>query len=175
MFRNSRNDGEITKTIHKNIEKNYQQLMETFENCFDIVKRRLTNIEGRKVIVTFSDGLVTKDSIAENVIRPFLGFSFDKEGFSPRNLEDLKEKLLTAVDIKPEADFQKAVTKCLSGDTVVFVDGYDQALVIQTRGWPNRGFPSRIPSRPCAGQRRGLQKRCCLTSPCCGARSVPPS
>ncbi len=156
MLRNSRNDGEITKTIHKNIEKNYQQLMETFENCFDIVKRRLTNIEGRKVIVTFSDGLVTKDSIAENVIRPFLGFSFDKEGFSPRNLEDLKEKLLTAVDIKPEADFQKAVTKCLSGDTVVFVDGYDQALIIQTRGWPNRGIPKPYTQQAVRGPKEGF-------------------
>lgn len=39
---------------------------------------------------------------------------------------------------------------------MVFVDGYDQALIIQTRGWPNRGISKPDTQQSVRGPKEGF-------------------
>ena len=40
-----------------------------------------------------------------------------------------------------ETDFDNLFTSILLGDTVIFAEGVNKALVASTKGWPTRGVP----------------------------------
>ena len=122
--------------MRTNIAKVKKKLDEIFQGCFDVGRREITTLDGRSAIVMFIDGLVNKETIQNDVIRPLLGFSFDSQiRPSADNLNELKAALLSPVDVRMQKDFDSAVMAWLSGDTVLFVDGMEGSLVIQTRGW----------------------------------------
>ena len=143
--------------MRTNIDKVRKQLDDMFEGCFDIGRREIRTIDGRDAIVMFIDGLVNKDTIQNDVIRPLLGFSFDAQDRpSAENLRELKEKLLSPVDVKLEPDFDAAITACLSGDTALFIDKMSGCLVIQTRGWNSRGISPAQTEQTVRGPKEGF-------------------
>ena len=107
--------------ISENIDELYEQLGDIFSNCFDIVRRELTDVDGRRAILVFSDGLVNKDTIQDNVIRPLLGFSFDVAEKRVANIADMRLRLLSPVDVKSEPSLRQAVQMVLYGDTALFI------------------------------------------------------
>lgn len=126
--------------VFPDIRKMQSYLKDTFKDCFDVVMRQLTDINGRKVIVMFIDGLVDKESIQDNVISPFLGFALHVSELKIKNIDDISKRLLTPVDIKAKENLLEIIQNFLSGDTAVFIDGSKEALIIQTRKWPSRSI-----------------------------------
>ena len=112
----------MKKEINANLRETETQLRKIFEKSFDAVIRTAESIDGRGILLLFFDGLVDKDLIHETVLAPFLGFSMTVDAGELRNLEEIRRRLLTSVDISPSADFEDVLTHVLSGDTAVFVD-----------------------------------------------------
>ena len=143
--------------MRTNIAKVKKKLDEIFQGCFDVGRREITTLDGRSAIVMFIDGLVNKETIQNDVIRPLLGFSFDSQiRPSADNLNELKAALLSPVDVRMQKDFDSAVMACLSGDTVLFGDGMEGSLVIQTRGWNSRGISSPETEQTVRGPKEGF-------------------
>ena len=142
--------------ISSDIEANWNYLNETFENCFDVVKRRILDANKRAAVILFVDGLSDKDMIQQSVVSPLLGFAIDVKKLRIKNIDDLREKLVSSVDVKIETDMQKTVKQCLSGDAVVFVDGANEALIIQTRKWQSRSISPPEIQRSVRGSREGF-------------------
>ncbi|MBQ9941866.1 MAG: spore germination protein, partial [Christensenellaceae bacterium] len=128
------------KRVSKSVAENRRRLEAIFGGSFDMVMRPLVATSGQAILVVFSDGLVNKTVVAEDIVRPFLGYSFVRGEFCPQELESIRRQLLSAVDIKPEPLLEQAAGRCLQGDTAVFIEGFDRALIIQTRGWQSRGI-----------------------------------
>ena len=142
--------------ISRKSDENLERLNEIFSGCFDIVRRELTDINGKKVIVVFSDGLVNKEQIQQFVLSPLLGFALREKNGAIENLEDIQKKLLSAADVKPERDMDEAVKKCLSGDTALFVEGATECLIVQTRGWQSRGIAEPSTQKSIRGPKEGF-------------------
>lgn len=142
--------------ISENIDELYEQLGDIFSNCFDIVRRELTDVDGRRAILVFSDGLVNKDTIQDNVIRPLLGFSFDVAEKRVANIADMRLRLLSPVDVKSEHSLRQAVQMVLYGDTALFIEGASECLVVQTRGWQSRGISKPDTQQSVRGPKEGF-------------------
>lgn len=125
--------------ILKDITQTENRLKKLFVNNFDVVIRKAENICREKMILLFFDGLVDKELIYDTVLAPLLGFALSIDAGEIQNLREIQERLLTSLDISATEDFDHAITAALSGDTVVFVENAAEAIVIQTRKWPNRG------------------------------------
>ena len=96
--------------MRTNIAKVKKKLYEIFQGCFDVGRREITTLDGRSAIVMFIDGLVNKETIQNDVIRPLLGFSFDSQiRPSADNLNELKAALLSPVDVRMQKDFDYGV------------------------------------------------------------------
>jgi len=54
-------------------------------------------------------------------------------------LRRIRETLLPGSKVTPAGTFKDVISDILSGNSVLFVDGLDTALVIETRGWASRG------------------------------------
>lgn len=131
----------MTKKIDPDITVVSAQLDALFEKCFDAVRRSAVSINRRRFTLLFFDGLADKELIHETVLAPMLGFSLTVDAGHIRDLDEIRSRLLTVVDVSVTADFDDAVLHALCGDTLLFVDGAEEAMVVQTRKWQSRGIP----------------------------------
>jgi spore germination protein KA/spore germination protein len=117
-------DASLSADIKANIES-VRQVLKVFD---DLVVRNFTigpAETGMKAAVLFIDGMVSKESISDFVIK-YLA--------SPQNdrIQPSIQELETAHDLR------QVIRNILSGNTVMFVAGKSKAYLISTRGWEKR-------------------------------------
>lgn len=125
-------DHKMKGRISKNLELNIAYLEAVFSDCNDIVKKKF-NVGKRKntgMYVIYTDGLAKADMIQENVLEPLL-----KEPLQPLK-ESVTSWVIESADRKMIATMDEAVTAVLSGDTVLFFDGMEQAIFISSKFFP---------------------------------------
>ena len=129
--------------ISKDIEKNYERVKKLFAKSEDVTIRRFTMGKGKvKVFALFVDGMINKKLVDDDILKPLIlkTRSIDPSKEKIKNIYNwVKEKVLTADQVKETNDFKEGVGAALSGDTAIFIDGYNRALLASTRGWEERG------------------------------------
>lgn len=144
----------------ENLEKNLNTLKEIFKDCDDVVYRTFkVGVEQKnKLAVIFIDGLVDKDTIHDNVLRPLMQEARDKEPEKVRKglFELVKEGNVSVGEIKEISTLKEAVEGVLVGDTVLLVDGYEKIIIIGSRGAPARGIDQSESETLIRGPRDGL-------------------
>lgn len=116
-------------------QKNYEMLNIALraDKSFDLVSRKIT-INGRKSCMFFIDGLV-KDEIMEKIMEFF--FSVNDESFM-KNAETFSENCVPYVEVDVIKVVEKIAANVLSGMTALIVDGFDSAIMIDSRTYPQR-------------------------------------
>ncbi len=134
--------------INTNLEENIKYLDEVYKDCGDYVSRKLKlgNKEKITVYLSYIDMLTNLEMIRESILRWIMRNAelvSDNNGKLLENIFDsLKESGLTTADLKEINNFEDINLSILSGDTLLFVDGYDKAISVSTKGFPNRGIQS---------------------------------
>jgi spore germination protein len=127
-------DHKIQGTISKELQQNVRYIESVMVDCADLVKKEFS--VGRRhhipVYVAYMDGLVNVSLIQESVIRPLLL----EKAVSARELDGW---VIQSADRKWISTMDEAFNGILSGNTVVFMEGEDQAIQISTKLPPNRG------------------------------------
>ncbi|MDQ9822371.1 spore germination protein, partial [Acinetobacter sp. 163] len=54
-------------------------------------------------------------------------------------MEFVSENSLGIADVQKLPDMEKVITALLAGNVVFFLDGYNQAMKISSKGYPNMG------------------------------------
>ncbi len=133
--------------MYSSLDENIKYLENTFANCGDIVKRKFpigVNKENY-MYITYIDMLVDRALIEMRILDKLIfGIKIVKPSIS-----EVKNDLFNALyeggfptaDLKEVTSFEEINIAILSGDTVLFLDGYNKGIVVSTKGWPNRGIP----------------------------------
>lgn len=121
--------------LRNEFDVNYQLLEKSMRasQSFDLVCRRI-NIKGRKSCLFFIDGLV-KDEVMEKIMEFF--FSVNDESF----MEDaytFSESCVPYVEVDVIKDIEAITVSVLSGMTALLIDGFDSAIMIDSRTYPQR-------------------------------------
>ncbi|MGN0435279.1 MAG: spore germination protein [Wujia sp.] len=134
-------DNKIKKNISGSIEDNIKVLKQLFDKCGDVVQKTflLSRSEGPvKPHIIYIDGLTDNGMVEETLIKPL---SYEWRDGSAKNIFDsILYREAQTVDIKREKSLDRAVHSVLKGDTAIFVDGYNEALVMSTKKLPLRGI-----------------------------------
>jgi spore germination protein len=134
--------------IDKSLEKNIKTLDEIFKDIGDYTNRKFPVGVNKDiwVYVAYIDMLVNRDVMDDRILNPLMVFAHQsppKEDLLKENpIKALMDSGIVTADVKEEDDLQAAIDSILSGDTVLFMEGSSSALVVATRGWPNRGIPT---------------------------------
>lgn len=133
-------------SVNKNLEENIIVLESVFEDCDDLVKRKM-NIginNDIKLYIMYADVVVDRHSIEESLLLPLINILREKKVSDFKNMDEYFRYAintgLMSVDVKVENNLNVAVNSVMSGDTVIFFDKVKFFVSIQTRGWPNRGI-----------------------------------
>ncbi|MDF2682407.1 MAG: spore germination protein [Brevibacillus sp.] len=119
--------------ISDQLNVNIDELHQIFTLTPDLVIRTFesTFVEGRLALV-YMAGLVDKNSINNNLLRPLLSPS-------ERGNTSIFD-LLSVGKVSIVYDFQAVEKEILQGSSLLFVDGRKEVLVVETHGWPQRAI-----------------------------------
>lgn len=121
--------------LHTEFEINYDKMSNALRvnNSFDLISRRIT-IKNRKACLFFIDGLV-KDEVMEKIMEFF--FSVEDENFMI-NADTFAENCVPYVEVDIIQNVERAAINVLSGMTALIIDGFDSAILIDSRTYPQR-------------------------------------
>lgn len=147
--------------VSHDLKKNLKILRDLLGTSSDIIMREFAvgNKRQIKAALVFIDGLTDKVTINENIIKPLMIESrlvYPEERLTADDIDIIKTTMLTAGDIEQMTSINEVVDGCLSGDTILFINGFKEALLISTKGWKSRGVEEAKTEAVVRGPREGF-------------------
>ena len=143
------------------LEKNIEVLRQIFDGCQDVVQKTfvLSRAENPvKIHIVYMDGLTNNSMVEETILKPL---TYEWRGTKEKDIWDaILYCEAQTVDIKTERSFDLAVAAVLKGDTAIFVDGYNEALIVSTKKFPLRSISKMKQRQVCVGLEIPLMKAC---------------
>ena len=134
----------MLQTISKDIEINIKYMKERFNDCDDLIYRRLEIGEETKIKIAFIqiDGLASKTEIAdfaiENLIAEGELKNLSGEDYKNAFLKFVIKKGISNVEIKEDNNFESIFNSIMSGDSAFLIDNTDTVIIIGSKGWSKR-------------------------------------
>ena len=142
--------------LSKNIDVNLKSIQDLFAGTSDLITRefKLGSEQQVKAFVVMISGLVNEASVNENFMKPLM---FIRKDFNKDNAFTLiKESVLSVANLKESRTLEETIDSILSGDSVLFIEGSDIALIASIRGWEARGVDEPKTDAVVRGPREGF-------------------
>ncbi|MBZ4663972.1 MAG: spore germination protein [Caloramator sp.] len=144
------------------IDDNILSVKNLLKDCDDVVYRqfKIGGDKGRDVFLFYIDGMADKELLNNFVLKPLMLMARMVEP----TFEDIKDELyeaskvaaMSVTDFKENDNIEEAVLAVLSGDTAIFMDGENKALIIATKFFPVRGVQEPTAETVIRGSRDGF-------------------
>ena len=141
------------KKISTNLQENMDYLKEALQLdvSFDLVYR-VVHVGGRKACIYFIDGFC-KDVLMQKMLQYFMDM---KEADLPENAHEMLKKKAPYVEVDMADNFDKLITNLLSGVFVLLIEGYDRAILIDSRTYPARSVDEPAKDKTLRGSKDGF-------------------
>ena len=144
------NNTQIMKTsLQENMDYLNQVLQ--VDVSFDLVYR-VVHVGGKEACIYFIDGFC-KDTLMQKMLQYFMDM---KEADLPQNVHEMLKKKIPYVEVDVAKDYDKILTNLLSGVFVLLIDGFEQAILIDSRTYPARGVEEPSKDRTLRGSKDGF-------------------
>ena len=138
------------KKIGDNFPENISNIEEAigYGKAYDVVKREL-EIGGKKAFYYYLFCL-TNDILAEQLIDGFLSASYEE------NAEAFAKRFVRVASTQVSDDIDQMAQDLFSGDSLLIVEGYDKAIVSDTKNIPTRSLSEPENDHVLRGPREGF-------------------
>ena len=142
----SRSEDKVSLTLSRDGNENLEKFKAFLEESSDAVFRQFElGTSGISCALVYIDGLVDNVVIQQMIMRPMMLelSKLEKSGITigKENAYDFVVNHIITVGEVQEADtLDKAMRFVMSGEVVLILDGYDKVLIVNARGWPDRGI-----------------------------------
>jgi len=103
----------------------------------------------------FLDGMVDGQAINDSIIRPVTRWKPELKSVSSKFIS---ENVIQSVELFLTPEIEKALDGFLSGDTLVFIDGDPQVVVVDTKGFPTRSIDEPENEQSIRGPKEGFNE-----------------
>ncbi len=134
----------LKQPLSTTLDDNMERLEQLLSDCSDAVTREFSfgSEPPIRCGLLYFDGLIDKEEIEENLLRPLLRLNFPPASLKVENqpelVADLIQRFLPLGEVKTLATLEAVIDHISAGDTVMLVDGQTQGVVVGTRSWPGR-------------------------------------
>ncbi|WP_336787243.1 spore germination protein [Paenibacillus sp. MMO-177] len=151
----------LKETFKPSVKENAAALDQILGNSVDVQKRDflLCGKAGSPGFLCYMDGLADT-TIVEAILRALVvtGSQLNREPAELATAESIRTSLLFNAAVKDCPNVKDGINGILSGDTLVVVEGLDQALLVSTRGWKDRGIEEPSSENNVRGPRDGFME-----------------
>ncbi|MGI5901132.1 MAG: spore germination protein [Desulfitobacteriia bacterium] len=140
--KNKRNENQKTGLLSLNLDQNLEYIERVLGKNYDFTKRLITlgKQNELRLALVFLSGMTDIQVINNNIIKPLVEHSEGRKSEDPLDIKTIKAKLLTVNELTLSSYFEDVFKGYFNGDSILLMDGSDQALIIQTRHWETRGI-----------------------------------
>lgn len=150
-------DVKTPERVSPNLDDNIQAVEYTFKDSLDFIVRKMRfGPSGQvRIALAFLETLTDKQGISDFVLEPLNYLSFEEEDVTkvPGKIIDI---LPAALKIEEECKWEELEKKIVTGHMILFIDGYDEAIVIEARKWSERGISEPQSESVVVGPREGF-------------------
>ncbi|MTV48193.1 spore germination protein [Heliobacillus mobilis] len=131
-----------SETISPSIQVNLKKIKREFNvpQNKDIIMRPFTINGMIDAFIVYIDNMVDRHSINISVLRPLMNTQLTVNDNQVISLKVLSERALTANQTVFTQQYNHVIQNVLNGQTALFVDGDNSALLIETRGYEKRNI-----------------------------------
>ncbi|MDU4892382.1 MAG: spore germination protein [Clostridium sp.] len=140
----------VRTNISKSTKENMAYVRDLFKDTSDMVFREF-NCGNILCALVYIDGMADKILLDDYVVEPLMEMA--GEVTDP---VELKSRVISVSDMREVKTMTDGLAAALSGETLLFIDGYPGAIIIATRSWPNRGVSEPSSETVIRGPREGF-------------------
>lgn len=137
--------------LSRSLDENIAWFQSVFAGDNTLVTRRVKSRSGQAFGVLFFDGMVSSEIINRDVIAPIM--AQEQPVFST---DFLMQQVLHGNDAQKQEDAQKILLACLYGDCVIFMEGSETPVSVNTKGFATRSTNEPENERVLSGPREGF-------------------
>jgi spore germination protein KA len=149
--------------VSGNLHANREYLQQAFGESWDIVYRDLRiGLTNHQAMLVFVDGLVDKEAIQRFAI---LALTLDARAagideFLAKGaaMDEIQHRIVGFGEVRVSADLAEIVDRLVGGETALFVGGERSAILMDTRGWRDRGVQEPVTEVSVRGPRDGFNE-----------------
>ncbi len=142
--------------IFSNIKENEAYVRQQCEKCDDIVIRPMRLGDEKKVdcLVVYIEVAVSNMMLDDSVIGKMINHFWE---ISPEKMKEfLENNSLGISDVKELPTMEEAMKAMLAGNAIFFMDGYNKAIKISSKGYPNLGVSEADREKVLRGSKEGF-------------------
>lgn len=139
------------------MQKDFQQVIDDFSNRIQLDKNydlccRYLRFGNKRAAAFFVDGMLNTD-LAEKLIRGMQAVAPDK---MPPKLSDFFQSVVSHIDSSIKQNIDDVILVLFSGMMVIYIEGYDDWIAIDTRNYPARSVSEPEKDKVLMGSRDGF-------------------
>lgn len=148
----------LDRTIVANdIAENINYIREKMKHCKDVIYRDFYIGEPQiHLFMVYIENMINKELINNQVLKSLTDDRLQGANPISLSLDIIKNRLLTVSQVSVEGRFDNLILLLLSGNTLLFIEGFDSALVIDSMGAEKRGVEESVAERTVKGPREGF-------------------
>ena len=139
----------MTASLKENMDFLNRKL--DIDKNFDLVYR-VIQIGGREACMYFVDGFC-KDELMQKMLQHFMDIKPEE---LPENAHEMSKKCVPYVEVDLQSDFSQIIYFIMSGVFALFIDGYDQCILIDARTYPARSVSEPEKDKALRGSKDGF-------------------
>lgn len=134
----------LAQPVHTRLADNVELVKRILVKNSDLIMREFTLGQGAgpPAVLFYIDGLSSNQLLDESVLRPLMqGIAMSRSTASVpgvRDPEDVRHNRMVVSEVKTADTIGRGIDGLLSGESLLFVDGLDRALLSGTKGWESR-------------------------------------
>jgi len=125
--------------INKNLEQNLEYIKKEYGNSGDLITR-IIKIKNKKIAYVFLQSVSSDDKISDFLMKNISFYVKENSINIFKNLFTSLENTIYSSNLSKVTDYEDMFYKISSGFTCIFVDGYSEAISIETKATIDRGI-----------------------------------
>lgn len=142
--------------LKKSLDKNIELMKSIFEGDETLIIRDFVNQNDPtiKCCIFLFNGMINNEIVNENIMKPIMINTKIKS--DPKIIDIIHTEVLFSNEVEKTGDIGDIVESLEYGDTILFVDGSDEALIINSKGWSVRSIGEPDAEKALRGSREGF-------------------
>jgi len=151
-----------SQDLSRKLKRNLDAIKAEFGESSDLIVREFSfRIDGDQEVraaLIFLDGMVDQPTINDSIIKSLMHGRLSHAGRTPGipDMDKIRESLLSAGEVKTVYTLYEASEACLSGNAVLMVEGFCEAIDIGAKGWERRAVTEPTSETSIRGPREGF-------------------
>ncbi|WP_125154046.1 spore germination protein [Clostridium rectalis] len=129
-----------------------RSIKEKLNKNFD-VNYRILEVHNKSIYIIFIDNMCDSKFISDYIVSPIA-----KNNLDDITVDNIKSKILEGNSVGDINDINEALMHILSGDVLITIDGYSEAIYCEAKGFSKRGISYPMTEEVIKGPREGFDE-----------------